>query len=77
MDIQELIIYIEEEFEEVDKGTLLPESSIRDIEGWSSMHALILIALVDNHYDILLTGEELKNALTIQDLYNAILKRKS
>jgi acyl carrier protein len=77
MDIQELIIYIEEEFEEVDKGTLLPESSIRDIEGWSSMHALILIALVDNHYDILLTGEELKNALTIQDLFNAILKRKS
>jgi acyl carrier protein len=77
MDIQELIIYIEEEFEEVDKGTLHPESSIRDIEGWSSMHALILIALVDNHYDILLTGEELKNALTIQDLYNAILKRKS
>lgn len=77
MDIQELIIFIEEEFEEVDKGTLSPESSIRDIEGWSSMHALILIALVDNHYDILLTGEELKNALTIQDLFNAILKRKS
>lgn len=77
MDIQELIIHIEKEFEEIEKGTLHPKSSIRDIEGWSSMHALILIALVDNHYDILLTGEELKNALTIQDLFNAILKRKS
>jgi acyl carrier protein len=41
------------------------------------MHALILIALIDNNYDILLTGEELKNALTIQDLYDVILKRKN
>ncbi|MFM7666899.1 MAG: acyl carrier protein [Bacteroidota bacterium] len=77
MNIQELITYIEEEFDEIEKGTIHPESSIRDIEGWSSMHALILIALVDNHYDILLTGEELKNAVTIKDLHEVILKRKS
>ena len=77
MNIHELINYIETEFEEIENGTLIPESSIRDIEGWSSMHALILIALIDNNYDILLTGEELKNALTIQDLYDVILKRKN
>jgi len=77
MNIQELITYIEEEFDEIEKGTIHSESSIREIEGWSSMHALILIALVDNHYDILLTGEELKNAVTIKDLHEVILKRKS
>jgi acyl carrier protein len=77
MNIHDLINYIETEFEEIENGTLIPESSIRDIEGWSSMHALILIALIDNNYDILLTGEELKNALTIQDLYDVILKRKN
>jgi len=77
MNIHDLINDIETEFEEIENGTLIPKSSIRDIEGWSSMHALILIALIDNNYDILLTGEELKNALTIQDLYDIILKRKS
>jgi acyl carrier protein len=77
MNIHDLINDIETEFEEIENGTLVPKSSIRDIEGWSSMHALILIALIDNNYDILLTGEELKNALTIQDLYDIILKRKS
>jgi acyl carrier protein len=77
LNIHDLINYIETEFEEIENGTLIPESSIRDIEGWSSMHALILIALIDNNYDILLTGEELKNALTIQDLYDVILKRKN
>jgi acyl carrier protein len=77
MNIHDLINYIETEFEEIENGTLVPKSSIRDIDGWSSMHALILIALIDNNYDILLTGEELKNALSIQDLYDVILKRKS
>jgi acyl carrier protein len=77
MNIHDLINDIETEFEEIENGTLVPKSSIRDIEGWSSMHALILIALIDNNYDILLTGEELKNALTIQDLYDVILKRKN
>jgi acyl carrier protein len=77
MNIHDLINDIETEFEEIENGTLVPKSSIRDIDGWSSMHALILIALIDNNYDILLTGEELKNALTIQDLYDVILKRKN
>lgn len=75
MDIQELISLIENEFEEIEAGTLSASSSIRDMDGWSSMHALLLIALVDNHYDILLTGEELKNITTINDLYQIILKR--
>jgi acyl carrier protein len=77
MDIQELIKHIENEFEDLQKGTLYPQTSIREIEGWSSMHALLLIALVDNHYDVLLSGEELKNALTVQDLYTIIVNRKS
>jgi acyl carrier protein len=72
MSIQLLIQQIEEEFEEVQSGTISPSTSFRDIEGWSSMHALILIALIDNHYDILLTGAELKNAQTIQDIYEII-----
>lgn len=77
MDIQELIKHIENEFDDLPNSVLNPETSIREIEGWSSMHALILIALVDNHYDVLLTGEELKNALTVQDLFDVISKRKA
>jgi len=77
MEINDLIKYIESEFDELPRGTLQPETSFREIEGWSSMHALLLIALVDNHYDVLLTGEELKNAVTIRDLFLIIVNRKS
>jgi len=76
MNIQEFIKIIEEEFDEVAKDTLKPNTSFRQIEGWSSMHALILIALVDNHFDILLSGEELRNLDTIQDLFNLLDSKK-
>jgi acyl carrier protein len=77
MNIQEFISIIEEEFDEVEKGTLTATSSFRQMEGWSSMHALILIALVDNHFDVLLTGEELRGLDTIQDLFNLLESKQA
>lgn len=76
MNIQEFISIVEEEFDEVEKGTLEASTSFRQMEGWSSMHALILIALVDNHFDVLLTGEELRGIDTIQDLYDLLASKK-
>ena len=76
MEIRELITHIENEFDEVEPGSLQPSSSIKELEGWSSMHALILIALVDSEYDILLTGEELRSISTIQDLFDVLNSRK-
>jgi acyl carrier protein len=76
MNIQEFISKIEEEFDDIEKGTLEPTTSFRQMEGWSSMHALILIALVDNHFDVLLTGEELRGLDTIEDLHNLLASKK-
>jgi len=77
MEINEFVALIEGEFEEVQPGTLTAETSIKDIEGWSSMHALILIALVDNHFDVLLTGAEMKDLTTIQELFNLVQSKLS
>ncbi|KJS04816.1 MAG: acyl carrier protein [Flavobacteriales bacterium BRH_c54] len=72
MNIKTFIENIEHEFEELEKGTLNPETNYREIEGWSSMHALIIIALIDSEYDILLKGDDLKETQTIQDLFNLV-----
>lgn len=76
MNIQELIEKLEEEIEEVEKGTLTPSTNIRNIEWWSSMHALVIIALVDIEYNVQVSGKDLKEIQTIQDLYNLICKKK-
>lgn len=49
----------------IDKNELLENS-----EYWSSMHALLIMALAESEYEISITGEELRDAKTLQDLYN-------
>jgi acyl carrier protein len=70
MEIDEFITAIEEEFDNLNPGDVTPNSVFRDMEGWSSMHALIFVALIDSKYDVLLNGEELKSCVTINDLFD-------
>lgn len=75
--IETFIEKIEAEFDDLKKGTLTPATSYKDIEGWSSMQALILVALIDSEYDVILNGEDINSTSTIQDIYNTIISRKA
>lgn len=72
MTIDEFTRRLEEEFEDVTPETLTPETNYRDIPEFSSMYALIIIAFIDSEFDVLLTGEELRKANTVRDLYDLI-----
>lgn len=75
MEIGEFIKQIEEEIEEFEPGMLTPDLNYRDIEDWSSMHALIIIALADTEYDVTITGADLRTCDTVRDLYNLVKSR--
>jgi len=77
MDINTFIQQLEVEFEEVTPGTLKADTSFRDLDEWSSMHALIIIALIDTEYDVILGGDDLRNATTVQDLYDVVKQKVS
>lgn len=76
MDISEFIKKIEAEVEELTPGTLKPETAFRNLTEWSSMHALIIIALVDMEYDVTITGDDLRKCTTINDIYNFVKSKK-
>ncbi len=67
---------LELEFEDIESGTLTANTDYRTIKGWSSMHALIVIAFIDANFDVLLSGTELKQTNTIEDLYNLVFQKK-
>ncbi|MGZ3865164.1 MAG: acyl carrier protein [Bacteroidia bacterium] len=75
-NIEEFTKKLESEFEEIAPGTIHPDTSYRDIKGWSSMYALIIIAFVDANYDVALTANDLRSSQTIRDLYNVIIAKK-
>ncbi len=75
-NIHRFIKKLESELEDIKPGTLKPETNFREIENWSSMHALIIIALLDTEYNITVRGEQLKKCSTVSDLFYLIESKK-
>ena len=75
MNITKFILVLETEFEELEPGTLEPDTNFRDLDEWSSMHALIIIALIDTDFNVSITGEDLSNIETVSQLFDIVIER--
>ncbi|MFN3341350.1 MAG: hypothetical protein ACK40M_01560 [Flavobacteriales bacterium] len=73
--VEDFVKKVENELEDIPSGSLKPTTNYRDIESWSSMYALIIIALVSTEYNRTLTGEDLKKCNTFSDLYQVVLAK--
>lgn len=60
------------QFDETDASEIKPETVFRDIDEWSSLTALSLIAMVDEEYNVKMTGNEIKEAKTVQDIFDLV-----
>lgn len=72
MKIEEFIEKFAEAVEAESPETLAPETNFRELDEWSSLAALSIIALADEEFDVELSGNEMRGATTILDLYNTL-----
>lgn len=70
MDINDFIQLFIESFDEI-KVELKPTTKFKELEEWTSMQALILIAHIDDTIRIELDADDIANSSTIEDLYKA------
>lgn len=75
MELNEFVAHFAEQFDETDASVFTPETRFRDLEEWSSIIGLSVIAMVDEEYDVALKGADMKAANTIGELYE-IVKNK-
>ena len=72
MEITEFIEKFAEIFDETEASSLTPETRFRELDEWSSLSALSVIALADEEFNMELSGNELRKANTIQELFELI-----
>lgn len=73
--IMELKVFIEkfaEQFDDTDASEIQAETKFKELDEWSSLIALGVIGMVDEEYDITLKGEDIRNSITVEDLFNAV-----
>ena len=72
--IKGFIQKITEKFEIPREMMISPVTEFQDIDGWDSMTALGIMAMIDEEYDIQIKGEDLESPRTIEDLFLKLQK---
>ena len=61
---------LENVFDGLDKGSLKQETKFRDLAEWTSINAMILVALYETEFDKQVGFDKLRSCETVQDLYS-------
>ena len=76
MEIKDFIENFANQFDDTDESEIKAETVFKELEEWSSLIALSVIAMVDEEYDITINGDDIRNSNTIEDLFNAIQSKQ-
>ena len=72
MEINRFISCFAEQFEETDISEFSATTEFHQLEEYSSLVALSIMAMIDEEYEVQLKAEEMRNANTIQDLFDLV-----
>lgn len=72
MEMKEFIANFADQFDEIDVDTLSAETNFRNLDEWSSLVALSVMAMVDDEYEVELKADEMRKTNTIQELFDLV-----
>lgn len=75
MELNEFIEKFAEQFDETDITEFTSETIFKELDEWSSLIALSVLAMVDEEYDVQLKGDDIVNAQSINDLYQIVYSK--
>ena len=72
MEKEKFLNNLAEQFDDTDPSEIKMDTVFQDLDEWSSLTALSIIGMAKTDYDKTITGREIRNCRTIEDLYNLI-----
>lgn len=75
MEITDFIKNVAAQFDETEPSEFQIDTRYKELEEWSSLTALSIIAMVDEEYEVNIKGDDIRNTNTIGELF-AVVKSK-
>lgn len=72
MELKEFIENFADQFDDTPIEELQANVEFKELDEWSSLTALSVIAMVDEEYGVTLVGEDIRESNTIEDLFNRV-----
>ena len=74
--LDEFVDLFSEQFDETEPSEINAKTKFHELDEYSSLTALSIIATVDEEFDFTIKGDDMRTAVTVEDLYNIINSKK-
>lgn len=71
----EFIKNFEAQFDEVEPDELTENTVFKLLDEWSSLNALLIISMIDTEYNVAVSGDELNESETIDQVYELVKQK--
>lgn len=72
MELKSFIENFASQFEETEPKEFIASTKFKQLDEWTSLTAISIIAMVDDEYNISITGADIRNSDTIEDLFELV-----
>ena len=73
--LNEFVELFAEQFDETDASEIQASTVFHDLEEYSSLIALSIIAMIDEEFDVTIKGDDMRASVTVEDLYNKVVEK--
>ncbi len=75
MELNEFISAFAEQFDDTDASEITAKTEFHELEEWSSLTGMGVIAMAKTQYGKTITGKEIRECETVEDLFNLIASK--
>ena len=72
MTLEEFVEKVQDEFQETPAEKITAETNYQELEEWGSLTSLALISMIEEEYDQLITGADIRAKKSVKELYEFV-----
>lgn len=73
--LDEFVALFAEQFDDTDESEFNASTVFHELDEWSSLIGLSVIAMVDEEFEVALNANDMVSSVTIEDLYNKVVAK--
>ena len=75
MELKEFIENFAEQFDDTDASEITAATDFHNLDEWGSLIGMGVIAMVKTVYGQTVTGKEIRECVTVEDLFNLVASK--
>ena len=75
MELKEFIENFADQFDDTDASEIQADTEFHELDEWGSLTGMGVIAMVKTTYGKTITGKEIRECVTVEDLFNLVASK--